>query len=177
MIMIKRLLIALLIVISPAHAVEHSQVKSNVKNPAPDIEVVQVIGRFDKATWKKIMRETQKDFYNAFNELAPYEFKIQCQYKTKKIGSHIRSRECHPNFISQNESKAAFMFRLEGHDWKNDNLLKGVPAGQHYLKKVNTQKRAELENLIGKLLKENSDLAKKYERYQKAKVAYSFVKS
>ncbi len=141
-----------------------------------DMEVVEVVGQFSKSTWKNILRDAQKDFFSAFNEVAPFEFDIKCQYQLNETGSRIRIRICQPNFIRINQSKAAALFPLSDQDWRSGAAYNGSPSKTRYLQEINKAQEIELKKLLMKTISEDEELAKKYERFQKAQVAYDMAK-
>lgn len=149
--------------------------QKNSNSASVDIEVVEIVGQFDKSTWKTILRDAQKDFFSAFNEIAPYKFDIKCDYELTKTGSKIRTLICHPNFIRLNQSKASALYGTSLANTLIRQNFANSPHKKRYQNKLNKMDEIELKKMIVRHISQDKELAKKYERFQKAQVAYELA--
>jgi len=61
-------------------------------------ERIEVLGTKSRMTFRREMIKAEDNFYDMYNQLTTNnDFKVRCK-KVKKVGSHIKNRECKPNF-------------------------------------------------------------------------------
>lgn len=64
-----------------------------------DVEVIGVVGERSLLYFTREMEKAELDFYDAFNVLADEKkFIVQCR-RTKRPGSNISDKVCHPQFV------------------------------------------------------------------------------
>jgi len=83
----------------PASAALHdSDVQQKNQLNSSETEKIEVVGERSRRYFRSEMIKAEDSFYQLYNQLTTnVDFKVQCD-KVKRTGSHIKNRECVPNF-------------------------------------------------------------------------------
>ncbi|NDW20536.1 hypothetical protein [Alteromonas hispanica] len=70
-----------------------------------EVEVIEVVGRKPVNFYKKQYQKTVFDFYDVFNSITSDDlFKVRCKSRPRKSFTRIKTRQCHPNYLSKIKS-------------------------------------------------------------------------
>ena len=142
------------------------------KGEQEDIEVVEVVGRKPIIFYKKQYQKAVFDFYDAFNSITTESlFKVECKSRLRKSFTRIKTRQCHPNYISHIKSSSLQRnLALNGVTRLSDLQLASGSAQQKQYRKMLEKHGEILEQAIlnsEALQKKYRALIESLESYQK----------
>jgi hypothetical protein len=87
-------------IVFPASAGLHgSDIQQRDKVNNTKTERIEVLGTKSRITFRREMIKAEDNFYDLYNQLTTNsDFQVKCE-KVKQVGSHIKLRECTPNFV------------------------------------------------------------------------------
>lgn len=118
-----------------------------------EVEVIGVVGERSLLYFSNEMQKAEIDFYDAFNALADEKkFTVQCR-RTKRPGSNISDKVCHPQFVLDRmaqETQAALATGAPFPKWEDVEFMVQEEQAESiaYVEKVVTENPQLMEKLL-----------------------------
>ena len=133
--------------------VETAQTPESSEPAEKDLEVIGIVGERSLLYFSNEMQKAEIDFYDAFNALADKKkFTVQCR-RTKRPGSNISDKVCHPQFVLDRmaqETQAALETGAPFPKWEDIEFAVREEQAESiaYVEKVVTENPQLLEKLL-----------------------------
>jgi hypothetical protein len=143
---------------TPNNAQEQSEATETIANETAatkkeEVEVIGVVGERSLLYFSNEMQKAEIDFYDAFNALADEKkFTVQCR-RTKRPGSNISDKVCHPQFVLDRmaqETQAALETGAPYPKWEDIEFAVREEQAESiaYVEKVVTENPQLMEKLL-----------------------------
>ncbi len=168
-------LFATLFGIGTATAMASPVADTRAQQTGQGIEVIEVVGRYDKVSLRNKMNIAEKAFYDNFNLHVPIEFHVKCEYR-KRLGTNIRRRVCEPYFNKTERARVSALYVYDPNALTRNNGnayidFKLSPNARAELRKTLQAKQEELNGLFITVMEENPDVFQDYLNFRKAQLA------
>lgn len=138
---------------TPNNAQEQVELAETAAKEKEEVEVIGVVGERSLLYFSNEMQKAEIDFYDAFNALADEKkFVVQCR-RTKRPGSNISDKVCHPQFVLDRmaqETQAALATGAPYPKWEDIEFMVQEEQAESiaYVEKVVTENPQLMEKLL-----------------------------
>lgn len=138
---------------TPNNAQEQVELAETAAKEKEEVEVIGVVGERSLLYFSNEMQKAEIDFYDAFNALADEKkFVVQCR-RTKRPGSNISDKVCHPQFVLDRmaqETQAALETGAPYPKWEDIEFMVQEEQAESiaYVEKVVTENPQLMEKLL-----------------------------
>lgn len=138
---------------TPNNAQEQVELAETPTSEKEEVEVIGVVGERSLLYFSNEMQKAEIDFYDAFNALADEKkFAVKCR-RTKRPGSNISDKVCHPQFVLDRmaqETQAALETGAPFPKWEDIEFAVQEEQAESiaYVEKVVTENPQLMEKLL-----------------------------